>query len=609
MLKYGIVGNCKSCALVSDKASIDWFCYPRFDSPSVFAKILDKKKGGSFEIQTKGRYKITQRYKEQTNILETYFTSKNAKFVVIDFFPRYKRIVPSKKRKVFRLNKLIRIIKPLKGKPFIKVKYDPRLNYGKGENTFRVVKDNLIVRNKRNNISMISNVDYDYITHNMYFKLDTVKYFVIGEPCDAQQYNVKLCQRLMTATKYYWRLWVSSLVLPEKNKDIIIRSALALKLLTYSETGSIMAAATTSIPEEIGTPRNWDYRFCWVRDSSFTIDSLKKIGRDYEARKLMEFFLENSIKRKKDMGIVYGIRGETRLTEKILNHLSGFASTPPVRVGNAAFSQKQNDVYGSLIYTMYLYYVYYEYGRGKRMPKKFWKLLKYLVGKIDQHWKDTDHGIWEFRSKRKHFVYSKLMCYVGIDRAVKIAQHYGETKLAEKWIFIADKIRQDILNKGWNDRLSSFTMYYGGTELDAALLQMCYHDFLEADDPRLVSTVKKISDDLRADSLVRRYSMKDDLGVSKSAFTICAFWMVDALYVIGEEKKAKRLFDKLVGYSNHLGLFSEDLDLRTKKLVGNFPQAYTHVALINSAILLSEWSAKRKKLTHLEGVGKVRRIK
>jgi len=598
MLDYGIVGNCKSCALVSKRGNIEWMCFPDFSSSSVFAKILDKEKGGSFDIITKGRYKVKQRYIEDTNVLETYFTNKRKKFVVIDFFPRYRKLLPSKRRNVYKQNRLIRIIKPLKGKPVLKINYNPKPDYAKKKPVFYNEEGNLIAEANDKKTSLISNLDYKTIVNKEYFELSKTRYFIVGGKDKASDFSVAHCNRLAGWTKAYWRKWISTLVLPEINRELIIRSALVLKLLTFSETGAIIAAATTSIPEDISSERTFDYRFSWIRDSALAVDALKKIGRDYEAKKMMEFVINNSIKLKKPLQIMYGIHGETVLTERELNYLSGFKDSKPVRVGNAAYNQKQNDIYGELIDIMYLYFGYYEY--EKKVSQRYWNFLKHLVNHIKYNWNTPDAGIWEFRGRHEDFIYSKLMCFVGVDRAIKLAQIYNKDKLVEKWIALRDRIRADILDKGWNKKKRAFTMFYRSDDLDASVLRMIYHEFLEKDDPRLISTVKKIYNELRRDYLVRRYKIEDDFGKSKSAFTICSFWMIQALYYIGETEKAKKMFNRLVKKANHLGLFSEDLDIKTRKLLGNFPQAYTHIALINTAILLSEWSAKRKKIDWTE---------
>ena len=380
---------------------------------------------------------------------------------------------------------------------------------------------------------------------------------------------------------------------PQKNQEVIIRSAITLKLLTYSETGAVIAAATTSIPEEIGSPRTWDYRSRWVRDASLAADALKKIGRGYESKKLMEFIINRALA-DDFIQIMYGIEGETRLPERELPHLAGFMDTKPVRVGNAAYRQVQYDIYGEILDLLYLYFVYYELEH--RMTRQYWRFVRYVVNQIRFNWERKDSSIWEFRELDNHYVYSKFMCYIGVDRAVKMAQHFKQNEELTEWTALRDEIKKEILEKGFNKELNSFSQAYGSKDLDASLLHMTYHEFLDKKDPRLVGTVTAIYDTLRQDCFVQRYTIADDFGKSNSAFTICSFWLVDALVYIGQIDKAVAIYNALVQKSNHLGLFSEDIDLKTGALLGNFPQSYTHVALINSSILLSEWSAKRRKL-------------
>ena len=588
MLNYGIIGNCKTCALINNDASIDWFCFPSFDSPSIFAKLLDEKIGGTFQIKVSDEYKTTQYYDDYSAVLVTKFQSQKSSFKVIDFFPRYRKILPNKKTKLFRQNVLFRIIEPIRGKPNLKLIYDPKPNYAITNPKFKI-KNNLLTTKE---INLSSNLDYKILLNQSEFELNKTLFFAIGAT-ENDNFNLTYAKKLLSATKKYWSQWVGTLNIPINNSDQIIRSAITLKLLTYSETGAIVAAPTTSIPEEIGSERTWDYRFCWVRDAVFTVNAFKKIGRDYEAKKLLEFMLNQSIKKNKPLQLMYGINGETKLTEKKLNHLKGFKNSKPVRIGNAAYNQKQNDIYGSLIDMMYMYFVFYEY--EKKLPKKYWDFLKYLVNEIEKNWKTKDHGIWEFRMQKQHFTYSKLMCYVGMDFAMKIAQHFNKLTYAENWAILRDKIKDNILKNAWNDKKRSFTMYYGSDELDASVLKISYHNFLEHDDPRLINTILNINKQLRVDSLVHRYKIEDDFGKSKSTFTICSFWLIDALYRIGEEKESRKMYEKLKDYSNHLGLYAEDLTIKKKQNIGNFPQAYTHLALIYSSLLLSEWQTQRKK--------------
>ena len=590
MLPYGIIGNCKTCALIRKDSSIDWMCYPDFSSPSVFAKLLDENKGGTLKINPIGKYKITQKYIPNTAILETTFENKNNLFQTIDFFPRYRKLTKNKYKKLVRQNRLIRIIKLIKGNPKIKVIYEPKPDYALKTHKLVEIDNNLL--SSGTDFSLVSNIPYQKIIQQETIELNQTKYIIVGQKDLAEDFNVKRCMVLFHSTKKYWENWCSSLILPKKNKEIIIRSAITLKLLTYSPTGAIIAAPTTSIPEELNSERTWDYRFCWVRDSVFCVDALKKIGRSYEAKKLLNFLI-NKVLTEKNIQIMYGIKGETKLEEEILGHLSGFKNTKPVRIGNAAFNQTQHDIFGEIIDLMYLYFVYYQYEKPKN---KHWHLLKYCIKQIKLNWRQVDSGIWEFRGLKKHYTFSKFMCCLGVESAVKIADFFKRPELVQKWNKIKEEIFSDLIKKGYNQEIKAFTMYYGSNSLDASLLLMAYHEFLNKDDKRLISTIKKIDKNLRHNDLVQRYNIHDDFGMPRSAFTICSFWLIDALYYIGEKEKAHNLFNKLIKKSNHLGLFSEDIDLKTKSLIGNFPQSYTHIALINSAILLSEWGAKRKKI-------------
>jgi alpha,alpha-trehalase len=593
MLDYGIIGNCKSCALVKKDSSIDWMCYPTLSSPSVFAKILDEEKGGNFKIIPNEKCEIKQEYIKNTNILETYFKAKEFEFKIIDFFPRYNKILANKKQKIIKENRLVRIIEPIKGIPKLKVVFEPKLNYALSKTKLIESEKSIDISDDKTKLKLMTNIYLNKVLKKEEFELRKRIYFIFGEPTDPKEYDLRKCSQLLLHTKRYWENWSNNLILPEFNKEIITRSALCLKLLTYSESGAIIAAATTSIPEEIKSKRTWDYRFCWVRDSTMTADALNKIGRSHEAKKLIEFIMNRVIK-DDHLQIMYGINGETKLEEKKLNHLSGFLGSKPVRIGNAAFNQNQNDIYGEIIDLLYLYYVYYEL--EKKMTKKHLNFLKFLVNQIKFNWYKKDQGIWEFRGLKKHYTFSKMMCYIGVDRAIKIAQHFKHDEFANDWIILLEEIREEIFKKGYNKNVESFTLFYGSKSLDASLLLMAYHEFLNKSDQRLINTIKNIYNELRNGDLVKRYDIKDDFGKTKSSFTICSFWLVEALIYIGEKSKAKRLFESLLKKSNHLGLFSEDIDIKTKKLIGNFPQAYTHIAIINCSILLSEWSTKRKKI-------------
>lgn len=594
MLPYGLVGNCKTCALIKKDAAVEWMCFPTFSSPSIFAKILDTKKGGSLEIKTKGKYHLQQRYLPHTAIMETLFESKEASFKVLDFFPRYRKLLSHKHTRLVKQNRLVRMLVPIKGISQLKIIYNPQPNYALENCSFREEAGNLLCTAASVELSLISNIPYSSILKQEYLELKQAKYLIIGGRENSSEFSVQKCYTLLHATKKYWERFVSTLILPEQNKEIIIRSAITLKLLTYSETGAIIAAPTTSISEQVGTVRTFDYRYCWVRDAVFSADALKKIGRNYEARRLLQFIIDQVIKNDY-IQIMYGIHGETKLEERELSHLAGFRNSKPVRIGNAAYKQLQFDIYGEILDLIYLYFVYYEL--EKKMTHRYWRFVCYVVNQIKFNWERKDSSIWEFRERDNHYTYSKFMCGIGMDRAIKLAQHFHKESNLQEWIELREEIKEDILKNGYHQEIKAFTMYYGGKELDASLLHMAYHEFLEPADPRLRQTVLAVYHTLRKGCLVQRYQGEDDFGKSTSAFTICSFWLIDALCYIGEVKKARQIYEGAVKLSNHLGLFSEDIDLATHQQRGNFPQSYTHTAVINSSLLLSEWSVKRKKMS------------
>jgi len=592
-LDYGIIGNCRTAALIKKNGSIDWLCFPKFDSPSVFAKILDDKKGGSFEIRPIGDYKVKQQYIKDTNILETTFYNNKNKFTVIDYFLRYRE-----NNKIVRDNKIYRLIKGIKGTPKVKIIFNPKLNYAQGKTVLKFNKDSIIAKNKDHSLFLYSSVDLNSILKNKFIELKNCDYFIVSFDKEIKNISYKKINQGLKKTIDYWYDFVDKATWPKFYREKVIRSALALKLLTYDESGAIIAAATTSIPEIIGKERNWDYRFCWLRDSSFTINAFTRICHFDEALDYMKFLkrvaLTCDISRKNcdlDMQIMYGVNGEKILTEKILKHLAGYKNSKPVRIGNAAYKQKQIDVAGEVIDTIHEFYVHYRY--IKDIDDEMFDLVVHLVNYVIDEWKNKDHGIWEFRRIKEHFTFSKLLAWTALDRAIEIAEFFKKKVDIKKWKSVREKIKQSILKNAWNKEKGAFTMFYGSQDLDASVLLMPYYGFINANESRMKKTIMTIGKDLVHNSMVLRYKIKDDFGFPKNAFSICTFWYIDALYMAGFRKKAKLLFKNILKYSNHLGLYSEDIDLKTKELTGNFPQAYTHIALINSAVRLDGKGIKR----------------
>jgi alpha,alpha-trehalase len=583
-LNYGAIGNCRSAALVSDKGSIDWCCLPDFDSPSVFAKLIDNEKGGFFSVAVDDKYIITQKYLIWTNVLCTEFKSDQGTFEVIDFMPRYKLIYDD----YFAPAEIYRYIKYISGTPSFKVRYCPALNYAR-EEVSHVTVDNYI-----RTYSKVKPTDciYLYSSLNSTDILDSKEIVLTQHQFLLLSYNQKLIdidiRRVyleFQRTKVYWLNWTNRSKKYQKYNEEIIRSLLVLKIMSYQPTGAVLAALTTSIPETIGEVRNWDYRFCWLRDASMSLETLIKMGHYYSAQRFLDY-LKRILKSKNDsFQIMYGIRGERELTETELSHLAGYENSKPVRIGNAAYSQRQNDVFG---YLLNIIHQYYEFFPGTLDEiEDIWEIVRNISRNISTHWEKPDKGIWEIRADEKHYVFSKVMCWVAMDRATKIASTLNKPYYAETWGGIANDIKEDVLKNGWNEDLQTFTQTYYNSELDASLLLMAEYGFIAADDIRYQKTVMAVKNALFYDGLVYRYKNLDDFGKPMSSFTICTFWLVQALFRIGLKEDAKSIFENLLTYGNHLGLFSEDIHFSTKRLLGNFPQAYSHLALINTATLFS----------------------
>jgi alpha,alpha-trehalase len=386
-------------------------------------------------------------------------------------------------------------------------------------------------------------------------------------------------------TKTYWLDWVYRTKAPRQHKDMVIRSAITLKLLTYQKTGAVIAAPTTSLPEIIGKNRNWDYRYCWIRDGSMIVDLYLRIGHLKSATGYMNFILNRMLLKRANIAIMYGINGEKVLEEKALSHLSGYENSRPVRIGNDAYLQRQNDLYGQLIEAIYTYFILNKRIKAD-LNEEIWTAVRTLAYVASQEWRNPDQGIWERRGEPKHYVHSKLMSWVAMDRAAKIAQRIGKGQYGQRWLGIADEIKEDILTHGWNDKLQSFTMYYGAEELDAANLLMFHYGFLEKNDHKMISTVKKSMDVLVRDNFAFRYLEEDEFGFPENSFIVCTFWMINALYLTGEKEKARAMFDNILSHANKFGLFSEDIEIKTGRLTGNFPQGYSHLAFIQTVLLL-----------------------
>ena len=585
-LDYGIVGNCTSAALISKTGAVEWMCLPVFDSASVFASLLDPEKGGSFEILTDGTYTSTQKYVPNTNILSTIFSNGNDRFEIVDFMPRYR--LKNGNDHLYAPPDFIRYIKLLNGMPKFRIKYNPQLEYAE-KKTVTTAKDEYIKsytnRGVYDSLYLYTNLDKRKIIKSEEVTLTSDLFFLISYNQKLLKQTIERSYLKLQRTKVYWLNWAEETHDFSRYNNEVRRSALVLKLLTFDKTGAVLAAATTSLPETVGEIRNWDYRFCWLRDASMVIKIMTKIGHWRSAERFMEFIIDVVPDKDEKIQIMYGINKQKNLKERILPHLSGYENSAPVRIGNAAYKQKQHDIYGILMDVIYQQFSLFDV--SLQNSEELWTITRSIIRIVKENWRKTDRGIWEIRTEQRHFTFSKLLCWVAVDRGIKVAELIKRSEYVTKWSRLRDTIQKDIFQNAWSEKVQSFTQAYGTDDLDASTLLMENFGFIRADDPRYISTVKATQKELCRNGLMYRYKNRDDFGIPSSSFTICTFWMIQALFKIGKKDEAHELFEQLLSYSNHLGLFSEDIDFETKRLLGNFPQAYSHLALIETAMLFS----------------------
>ncbi len=582
---YGVIGNCRSAALISKYGSIDWCCLPDFDSPSVFAKILDKDRGGEFSVLVDDSYTITQKYIEKTNILCTQFFSDEGAFEILDFMPRYQ----TSDNTYFTPPEIYRYIRHLSGKPSFTINYNPRLNYAKSS-VDHIIQPNYIrsesVDNPDDCLYLYSSLNYKDIIESKKITI-TTHYFILLSyyqkliPIDVNRAYIEY-QR----TKVYWLNWDNRSKKFNLYNEVISRSLLVLKMLSFQRSGAVLAAITTSLPEVIGGKRNWDYRYCWLRDASMSIETLLNMGHSNASKRYLSF-IKNILKSKSEsFQIMYGIRGERELHEQTLDHLAGYQNSQPVRIGNEAYLQRQNDIYGYLMNVILQYYKYFP-GTLDEI-EEMWEVVQNIIHAVEKYWQVPDNGIWEIRKNVRHFILSKVMCWVAVDRAIQIAKLLDRKYFAERWLMLADMIQEDIYKHGWKEEIGAFAQSYESLDLDVSVLQMEEYGFISPHDEKFVKTVETIKKELFYKDLVFRYKHVDDFGIPSTAFIICSFWLVRALYQTGQKNEAKKIFEQLLSFRNHLGIYSEGMDFDSKHLLGNFPQAYSHLALINTAVLFSE---------------------
>lgn len=582
---YGIVGDLNTVALIGLNGSIDFMCFPNFDSPSIFAALLDHEKGGSFELNPLFKeQKTKQLYLPDTNVLLTRFLSPEGVGEITDFMPV---------EELYSGKELIRRVTTIRGEVTYQMKCMPRFNYGRSSHTVQQVSETKVIFTctdaDETVLRLVSSVPLQVngtdvtaeFTLGPTRTADFILEHVAKEHAQGRDLEAFVTQSLFE-TVNYWKNWIAQSNYVGRWRDMVNRSALVLKLLTSHNYGSIIAAPTFSLPESIGAGRNFDYRFTWIRDASFSMYALIRLGYTKEAGAFMHWVekLCQDIRGQSRLGIMYSIDGHRQLEEKELEHFEGYKKSSPVRIGNDAYGQLQLDIYGELLDSVYLYDKY-----GEPISYDFWKDLEEQINWLTDNWNQPDEGIWEVRGGRKNFLYSRLLVWVAFDRAIKIAESRS-FPLNERWRVERDKIFNSIFADFWDEEKQAFMQYPGAQTVDASTLLMPLVRFISPKDPRWLSTLKRIEEELVSDSLVYRYrpdvAAPDGFVSHEGTFSMCSFWYVECLSRAGQLEKARFYFEKMLGYANHLGLYAEQLGFQGEHL-GNFPQAFTHLGLISAA--------------------------
>mgnify|MGYP001294118579 CR=1 FL=1 len=604
---YGIIGNMHTVALVGMNGSIDWFCDPHFDAPSVFAAILDEKKGGHYKIApTANGVTNKQMYWPETNVLVTRFLSPDGVGEVIDFMPV--GIIKGEQG----YHQLIRRVRVVRGTMAFRLECYPAFNYARDPHETTITPQGATFQSRAASLQLSTSLPLKQkdsgATADFTLSEGQTVTLALGGTASGSEDQPNLvsepeADKFFRATVDYWRRWIAQSTYRGRWREMVERSALALKLLTYETTGTIVAAPTCSLPEELGGQRNWDYRYTWIRDAAFTLYALLRIGFTDEASRFMGWIEDCTQDLNPDgsMQIMYGIDGRHDLTEETLDHLEGYKGSRPVRIGNGAYGQLQMDIYGELIDAVYLYDKY-----GTPVSYDFWTHVRRLVNWVCDNWQRTDEGIWEVRGGQQHFVYSKVMCWVAVDRGLRLADKRAFPADRARWYRTRDKIYEEVMERGWNPGLRSFVQSYGSDTLDASNLILPLVFFISPTDPRMLGTLDAINRSpeaggLVSDSLVYRYDVTktaDGLTGNEGTFNMCTFWLVEALTRAGRFDRirlneARLMFEKMLSYANHVGLYAEETG-PTGEALGNFPQAFTHLALISAAFNLDRALGSRE---------------
>jgi GH15 family glucan-1,4-alpha-glucosidase len=585
---YALIGDCETAALVNRTGSIDWLCFPRFDSPACFAALLGTAEHGRWQIAPADAVTgVRRHYLGDTLVLDTEFTTAAGVVSVIDFMP-----VRS------GLPDVVRIVVGRRGRVRMRMDLTIRFDYGSVVPWVQAVPGGVVAVGGPDSLLLQTPVPL----HGEGFH--TVADFVVNEgqrvPFDLTWFASHQspareidCETALTQTHAWWSEWAARCTVQGPWRDAVLRSIITLKALTYRPSGAIVAAATTSLPEEFGGVRNWDYRYCWLRDATFTLLALMNAGYVNEARAWREWLLRSVAGRPDQIHIMYGIHGERRLPELVLPWLPGFGGASPVRIGNAAHTQFQLDVFGEVLDASYHAW---KHGAGHR--EEAWHVEEALVSYLERAWREPDEGIWEVRGPRRHFTHSNVMAWVAFDRAVKAIEQLGFEGPIERWRALRDEVHREVCARGYDAGRGTFVQAYDSTDVDASLLMLPLVGFLPPEDPRVRGTVDTIARELMHDGFVSRYRTRsevDGLPPGEASFLLCSFWMVDNLALLGRREEALRMFERLLAIRNDVGLLAEGYDTERRCQAGNVPQAFSHVGLINSAMNLSRGPAPARE--------------
>jgi GH15 family glucan-1,4-alpha-glucosidase len=593
---YALIGDCRSAALISRDGSLDWLCLPRFDSPAVFAALLDRSKGGRFRVRPVGGFASSRRYVEDSNVLETTFLTGSGTLRLRDLMPVGSE--EEKRRELWPNHQILRQLECVEGEVEVEVLCDPRPDYGRrvpgvvdrGAFGFRFRGGpNLLLRSE---LPLGPLPDRPGIGGRARLRAGERRYvsltFNLEEPAVVPPFG-EVAERKLEQTLRWWGEWASRCRYEGPYRNDVVRSALTLKLMTYAPSGAVIAAPTASLPEWIGGVRNWDYRYCWLRDASLTLRALFDLGYTTEGEAFLEWLIDAIRLSAPDVQIMYDVAGERRMRERELEHLEGYAGSRPVRVGNDAAGQFQLDTYGEVVDAAFEYV-----RRGGRIGRDAGRLLVGLGETTCRRWREPDEGIWEIRGGRRHHTYSKAMCWVALDRLVRLHEAGHLKAPMQPFARVRDEIRAEVERRGYNERLGSYVSVYDGEQLDASLLLLGIYGYADGPGQRMRGTCERVYEHLGTGPLLHRYRDDDGLPPGEGAFGIASFWGVEVRALQGELDSARTDFERLCGYANEVGLFAEEIDPETGACLGNFPQAFTHVGLISAALALEQAAAERE---------------